>query len=112
MGVGAFLWVDLIAAGVLTVWIVAGFPNLGPTSLGSALVAFLIGQSIPSLGLVVVRPVVRLRYGVELALVGVALPMFVVMFLTTVWLMRASMGLVGGPRGGHRTRNLSGSRVF
>lgn len=111
MDVSAFVWIDLIAAAALALWIVARYPNVGPKSLGSALVAFLVGQLIPSLGLVVVQPVVRLPHGIELALLGVALPMFVVMFLTTMWLMRASMGLVGGPRGGQRIRRLSRSRV-
>jgi hypothetical protein len=104
MTVGAFLVLDLTAAAVLALWVAVRYANLGPASVGWAVVAFLAGQCVPSLGLWVLPAVVTLRGGIQLALLGVVLPVFFAMFITIAWLMRAFANAVGGPRGGHPVR--------
>jgi hypothetical protein len=109
--VNAFFWIDVASAAGLAVWFIARHPTIGPKSLGPALVVFAVGQFFPSLGLVVVRPALAQPHGVELALVGIALPAFVVMFVTTGWLMRACASPSPDTHGGHRVRHLSRFRV-
>ena len=89
MGSSAFLWTEVIGAAALAYWFALNRPDLGPRSVRSALVVFAAGQAVPSLGLVVVRPAATLPHGLELVMVGIVLPSFVVMFVTTIWLIRA-----------------------
>ena len=89
MDANAFLWIDVAAAVLLAFWIVARRPDLGPTSLRPGLVVFVVGQVVPSLGLTLVRPAGQLPHGIELVLLGIVLPSFVVMFVTTFWLVKA-----------------------
>jgi len=95
VAVEAVLWIDVVAGAALAVWIVARYPSIGPRSFGSALVVFAAGQAVPIVGLMVVRRAAGLPHGLVLALVGVALPSFVVLFVTTVWLLRASSPIRG-----------------
>ena len=111
MDANAFLWIDVFAAAALAVWFVARRPDLGPRSLRSALVVFAAGQLFPTFGLALLRPAVGLPQGLVVALVGVALPSFVVMFVTTIWLFKACTSPIDGARRNHRVRDLSRSRV-
>jgi hypothetical protein len=111
MTAGAFLVLDLAAAAVLAVWLAATEPRLGPRSLGGALAAFLAGQCLPAVGLQALPGVLALGWGLQLALLGVVLPVFFFMFLTVAWLMRAVARTVGGPRGGHPARAARRSSV-
>lgn len=106
---GAFLVLDVAAAAVLALWVAVRHPTLGPRSVGRAVIAFLLGQCMPSLGLWALPGVVTLPWGKQLALLGVVLPVFFVMFLTIAWLMRACADSIGGPRGGHRIRTRRGA---
>ncbi len=103
---------DLGAAALIALWVIVRFPRLGPRSLLWAMAGFIAGQVAPSIGLVAVEPVLRFPHGLILALVGVVLPVFCVMFLTAGWLFRAVLARLGGPRGGHPvTRHLAGSEL-
>jgi hypothetical protein len=104
VSLGTFLIVDLTAAALLAVWVTLRYATLGPRTVRWAIVAFLAGQCMPTLGLWVLPGVVALPWGPQLALLVVVLPVFFVMFVTVAWLMRACAGSVGGPRGGHRIR--------
>ncbi|HET7137500.1 MAG TPA: hypothetical protein VFI04_04035 [Gaiellaceae bacterium] len=104
MTVGTFLVLDLAAAAVLALWVTVRYASFGPRSIRWAALGFLVGQCAPTLGLWVLPDVVRLTWGPQLALLGVILPVFFVMFLTVAWLMRACANSIGGPRGGHRVR--------
>lgn len=110
MTVEVFLVLDLAAAAVLALWVTVRYANLGPRSVRWAALGFLVGQCVPSLGLWVLPDVVGLPWGPQLALLGVVLPVFFVMFLTIAWLLRACASSIGGPRGGHRIRMPGWSR--
>jgi hypothetical protein len=109
--VGAFLWLELLAAGVLAGWTLVRFPHLGPRSVTWSLVAFVGGQCLPGFGLALLQPVLRLPDGVVVGLVGIVLTTLYVMLLTAAWLMRAIASSIGGPRGGHRVRASARSRA-
>jgi hypothetical protein len=96
--VGGFLWLELVAALMLAAWVMVRYPNFGPRSIGWAIVCALAGATVPRIGLTVLPLVLRLPNGVELALLGVVLPVFAVMFLATGWLMRALARSLGGGR--------------
>ena len=95
---------DLAAAAVLALWVTVRYAKLGPRTIGWALVGFVAGQCMPTLGLWLLPSVVALPWGPQLALLVVVLAVFFVMFVTVAWLMRACAGSIGGPRGGHRVR--------
>lgn len=111
MTVGSFLWIELFAAAALALWVALRYPSLGPKSIGSALLAFLAGQCAPSIGLWLLPLIVQLPDGSHLVLLIVVLPALFVMLLTTVWLLRVCATAYGGPRGGHRVRNLGHSHT-
>ncbi len=111
MTIDSLLWVDLLAAAALAVWVGLRYPKLGPRSIGSALVGFLAGLCAPSVGLWLLPLVLELPYGSQLVLLIVVLPALFVMLLTTVWLLRACATVFGGPRGGHRVPKLSRSHT-
>jgi hypothetical protein len=96
--VGTFIWVDLAAAIVLSVWVTIRHPAFGPRSLFAAAVAFLLGQLVAAVAARVVVPIVQLRHGVQLAVIVVVLPALFGMVLSSLWLMRAAVGTIGGPR--------------
>jgi hypothetical protein len=97
--VGTFIWVDLAAAVVLSLWLTARHPQVGPRSLRSAAVTFLLVQLIAAVAGRVVAPVVQLPHGVQLALLVVILPALFGMVMSSLWLVRAAANGVGGPRG-------------
>ena len=104
-----FLLIELVAAFMLVVWVFVRFPHFGPRSLRWTLVACLAGLAAPKFGLVLLPLVLRFPEGLYIALFAIVLPVFVVMFLAIGWLMRATAGAIGGPRGGHRIRNAARS---
>lgn len=104
MQLGAFVWVDLVAAAVLVLWTANRHPELRPRSVFGVLFAFGVSQLLAQFGLLFIPPMVRLPYGDRLVLVVVVLPVFFAMLLSSLWLLRAVVDAVGGPRGGHRAR--------
>lgn len=111
MTISGFLWVDLVTAAVLVAWVIVRYPNLGPRSITWAVVCVLLGATAPKIALAALPLVLRLPHGLQIALLGVVLPVFFVMFLTMGWLIRACAGALGGPRGGHRVRSAAASRA-
>lgn len=109
MTVGSFLWFDVVATAALAIWVVARFPSLGPKSIRAAVLCFLVAQVVPNVGLALVPVVVRLPYGQLLVLAGITSTVLLAVFLAAVWLLRALMHAVGGPRGGHPARPLADS---
>lgn len=110
MTIPEFLLVELVGAVALVAWVFARYPKFGPRSIRGAIVACLGGLAAPKLGLAVLPLVERMPGGLLLALFGVVLPVFVAMFLTIGWLMRACAGALGGPRGGHPVHDIARSR--
>jgi hypothetical protein len=73
---------------------------------------FLAAQIVPNLGLAALPDVLLLPHGPQLALGAVVLPAFFLVWLTLGWLLLAVNDAVGGPRGGHRTRQDRARRVL
>jgi hypothetical protein len=95
-----FMAVELVAAAVLALWVVARYPRFGPKSVRSALAvvggAFLLMQ-LSSYG---VTPLLGLPHGAYLTLFACVLPSFFAGFLAAAWLMRVLAGALGGSGGG------------
>jgi hypothetical protein len=95
-----FMSVELVAAAVLALWVVARYPRFGPKSVRSALAvvcgAFLVMQ-LSSYG---VTPLLGLPHGAYLTLFACVLPSFFAGFLAAAWLMRVLAGALGGSGGG------------
>lgn len=72
--------------------------------MGRALVLFLAGQVVPSLGLIALERMLLLDDGVQLGLPLVILPTFFVLWLTAGWLLWAIVDQFGEPRGGQPRR--------
>jgi hypothetical protein len=104
------MWLELVAAAILVAWVMLRYPRLGPHSITRAIACFAVaGAAAPKLGLLALPLALRLPYGVQVAFLGVILPVFFVMFLTIGWLIRACFDALGGPRGGHRVRGTASS---
>jgi hypothetical protein len=105
------LYADLIAASLLAFWTMVRFPKFGPKSLAGAIVAFVVAQIMGSAGPALVGPAIRLPFGFYVVLLGIALPMFFLFFLTAGWLFRSLASILrgSGPRGGHRARDTAHS---
>ncbi len=111
MTVDSLLWLDVVGAGLLAVWVLFRFPDLGPSSLAGSLICFLAAQVFPNLGLLLVPLVLRLPLGPILVLALLAPSVLFVLLVASAWLIRACLRL-GGPRGGHPVRGrLANTRV-
>lgn len=103
LSVSAFLRVDLVAAAVLALWVVARYPRFGPKTLRSAMGLVIVAIGLMRLASVGVALIIHLPYGFYAALFGCALPSFFAAFLAAAWLMRVLAGQLGGSGGGgHR----------
>jgi uncharacterized transporter YbjL len=111
MTITGILYADLLAAALLAFWTMVRFPRLGPKSLGGAIAVFLVAQVLGSAGPALVGPAIQLPFGFYVVLVGIALPMFFLFFLTTGWLFRLLAAILrgSGPGGGHRIRGTAHS---
>jgi hypothetical protein len=105
MPVGTFIWVDFAAAALLAGWLAVRSPGFGPKTLRWSSTAFIAAQVLARLALFILVPMVRLPHGVQLVLVLVVFPAFLIMLLSSLWLLRAIVAAVGGPRGGHFVRS-------
>lgn len=102
------MWVSLLASALLALWVLVRFPDLRPKSVFTAIVVFLAAQLVPNIGLALMPAVMRLPHGPQLALIGIVLPAFFLLWLTLAWLLRAVGDGIGGPRGGHRVQHRPG----
>ena len=107
ISLSAFLYIEMIAAGVLASWFLAVCPRKGPKSLTSAIgpviIAFAVGRLTPGF----IAAVKGLPYGMYLVLFGFLLPLFFSFFVTTGWLLRSLLAAIGGKGsggGGHTAR--------
>ncbi|HEY6960822.1 MAG TPA: hypothetical protein VI408_02915 [Gaiellaceae bacterium] len=96
----SFLAIELAAAGVLALWVVARFPRLGPRSLRPALFLVLVSLALFKVAAAAAPLVVSLPHGAWLLLFGCALPSFFGGFLAVGWLFRVCAGMLGGSGGG------------
>lgn len=110
ISVGAFLLLQLTAAGLLALWVAVRFPGLGPATLRAALAATAVALLGVKLLPFAVGPLTRLPGGAYVALFGGVLPCFVAVFLTLAWLMRLAAGSLGGSGGGGHRVPLSARR--
>jgi hypothetical protein len=95
-----FMSVELVAAAVLALWVVARYPRLGPKSLRSALVLVGVAFAVLELSTFGVGPLLALPHGAYLTLFGCVLPSFFAAFLAAAWLLRVLAGALGGSDGG------------
>jgi hypothetical protein len=110
ISVSAFLRVELVAAAVLALWVVARYPRLGPKSLRSAMAVTAVAVAVMQLASLGVGLMIRLPDGTYAALFGCALPSFFAAFLASAWLMRVLAGALGGSGGGPGQRVPAPSR--
>jgi hypothetical protein len=95
-----FLYVELVAAAVLALWVVARYPGFGPKSVRSALAALCVAFVVMQLSSYGVTPLLGLPHGAYLTLFGCVLPSFFAGFLAAAWLLRVLAGALGGSGGG------------
>ena len=95
-----FVRVELVAAALVALWVVARFPAFGPKSLRPALL--FLGVAYVALEFLspIVAPVARVPHGVYLALFGCIFPVFFGAFLAAAWMFRLLAGRLGGAGGG------------
>lgn len=110
ISVSAFMCAELVAAGLLALWVVARYPRLGPRSLRSALVLVGVAFLVLQFASFSAAPLAGLPYGVYIALFGCVLPSFFTVFLAAAWLMRLLAGALGGSGGGPGHRATAPSR--
>ena len=96
----AFLYVELVAAAALALWVVARYPGFGPHSIRSAVGFLAIGLALLQFTPQGVHLIIQLPHGVYAALFLCALPGFFAAFLAAAWLLRVLAGSLGGSGGG------------
>jgi hypothetical protein len=111
ISLSAFLHVELVAAAVLALWVVARYPKFGPKSLRSATAVAVIALLVMQIASFGVGPMIRLPHGMFAALFGCTLPSFFAAFLAAAWLMRVLAGALGGSGGGPGHRVPAPSRT-
>ena len=100
MDAHTILLVYSLGAAALAIWLVARFPNFGPSSMMTASGMLLAALAI----MAVVPPVVQTligegnRSGGLVALIGLVLPTLATLFWSTVRLLRVLIGLFPGLR--------------
>jgi hypothetical protein len=101
-----YLYVELVAAGALALWVLARFPHAGPRSMAGALGILIVALAGGSVAPTAIAAVVRLPYGIYAALLGCVLPVLFAMLLATGWLLRSLLAALGGSSGGpgHRSK--------
>jgi hypothetical protein len=99
--VGAFVWVDLAAAALLALWVTLRYPDARPRSVSGALLVFGMSQLVAQLGVSVMRPLVQVTEGAQLALVVVVLPVLFAIVISSFWLLRTVVDAFHGPASRH-----------
>jgi hypothetical protein len=105
MSLTAYLYVEMVGAGLLAAWFFAVSPWKGPKSLTSAIGPVLIALAAGHLAPLVIVAVRGVPYEMYVVALGFVLPLFFSLFVTTGWLLRslvAAVGGRGGGGGGHR----------
>jgi hypothetical protein len=100
----AYLYIEMIGAGLLAAWFLAVSPWKGPTSITTAIGPVLIAFAVGHLAPLVIVAVRGIPFGMYVVLLGFVLPLFFSFFVTTGWLLRsfvAAMAGRGGGGGGH-----------
>ena len=105
-----FLSVELVAAAVLALWVIARYPRFGPTSLRTAIALVAVGLIVLQLVSGAVALVSTLPHGTYLALFSCVLPSYFAVFLAAGWVMRLLAGALGGSGGGTGHRAPAPSR--
>jgi hypothetical protein len=95
-----YLYLEMIVAAVLALWVVTRWPQLGPKSIVAAMGAVLVAVFLGNFVSPAVAAVVKLPYGIYAALLGCILPAFFSLFLAGAWLVRSVLGAIGGGSGG------------
>jgi hypothetical protein len=95
-----YLYMEMIAAAVLALWVVTRWPQLGPKSIVAALGALLVALVLGSFASTAVTAAITLPYGIYAALLGCILPTFFLIFLAGAWLLRSLVDAIGGGSGG------------
>ena len=98
--VHVFLCVELVAAAVLALWVVARYPGFGPKSMRSALLVAVVAFTALQLATLAQDSLIELPHGAYLLLFGSVLPSFFIAFLATGWLLRVLAAAFGGSGGG------------
>ena len=96
----AYLYIELLGAGVLAGWFLAVFPRTGPKTLTSAIGPVLLSLAVGELAPLVIWAVRDVPGALLVVLLGFVLPLFFSFFVTTGWLLRALVAALGGRTGG------------
>jgi hypothetical protein len=95
-----YLYLEMIAAAVLALWVVTRWPQLGPKSIVAAIAGVLVALVLGNFVSAAVATALELPYGIYAALLGCILPAFFSIFLAGAWLVRSLVGAMGGGSGG------------
>jgi hypothetical protein len=105
ISLSVYLYVELLAAGALALWVMARFPRFGPRSMAGSLGVLIVVLAAGTVVQTAIAAVVRLPDGVYLALLAFILPVLFSMLLAAGWLLRSQVAALGGSSGGpgHRS---------
>jgi len=95
-----YLYMELISAAALALWVITRWPRLGPKSIVAAAAAVVVALAVGNFASAGVAAAVTLPFGIYAALLGCILPVFFLIFLATGWLVRSLLGAASGGSGG------------
>jgi hypothetical protein len=95
-----YLYFELISAAALALWVIVRWPRLGPRSIFAAVAVVLVALVVGNFASTGVAVAVRLPGGIYAALLGLVLPVFLLIFLASGWLIRSLLAATGGGSGG------------
>jgi hypothetical protein len=102
----AYLYLEAVSAAVLALWVIARWPRLGPKSIVTAVTLVLVALMVGNIAPAGIAAVITLPGGVYAALFGFVLPVLLLIFLASGWLIRSLLDATRGGSGGtgHRVR--------
>ena len=95
-----YLYVELISAAALALWVIVRWPRIGPRSIFTAVAVVLVALLLGNFASTGVAVAVTLPGGIYAALLGFVLPVFLLLLLASGWLIRSLLAASSGGSGG------------